>query len=134
MDACIFCKILKKEIPNYTVYEDEHVLAFLDIFPMTKGHTVVIPKVHGETICDLEDHVLEKLMVGVKNTTKKIQDALNPDGFNIGWNHHEVAGQSVPHVHVHIIPRFNGDGGKGLHGIIKKDSDTPVEELAKKFI
>lgn len=130
---CIFCKILKGEIPNYTVNEDENVLAFLDIYPHAKGHTIVIPKVHAETIFDLNEELLSSFYVAVKRTMEKLQDRLQPDGFNVGWNQNEVAGQVVPHLHMHIIPRYEGDGGGSIHSIIKNPGTVSVEELSKLF-
>ena len=131
---CIFCKIIKGEIPNYTVYEDEKVLAFLDINPHAKGHTVVIPKVHAETYFDLNEDLLEHLSLGIKRSMEKIDKTLNPDGYNVGWNQGEVAGQVVPHLHVHIMPRYEGDGGGSMHSIVNEVGDESVEEIAKKFI
>lgn len=133
MENCIFCKIVAKEIPNYTVYEDLHTLAFLDIHPTTKGHTVVIPKVHAETLLDLNGEITKEFFLGVKCALERVEKVLSPDGFNVGWNHAKAGGQAVPHLHVHILPRWNGDGGGSMHAIVKKESDISVEELAQRF-
>lgn len=133
MENCIFCKITKGEIPNYTVYEDEKVLAFLDIHPHAKGHTVIIPKVHAENYFDLNEDLLEHLSLGVKRTMEKIDKVLNPDGYNVGWNHGAVAGQVVPHLHIHIMPRWEGDGGGSMHSVISDDGGISVEEVSKLF-
>ena len=133
MDDCIFCKIGKGEIPAHKISENENALAFLDISPHTKGHTVVIPKSHGETVFDINDETYSNLLFFVKKTMQRIQDALNPDGFNVGWNHNTSAGQVVPHLHVHIMPRYNGDGGGSMHSIVKNPGDMSVEEVAKLF-
>ena len=133
MSDTIFDKILAGEIPNYTVYEDEDVLAFLDIFPLSKGHTVVILKKGAPSILDYTDQDLAKILPGVKKAVEKIRDVLHPDGFNIGINDGPVAGQSIPYLHVHIIPRWENDGGGSLHSIVKNPSDIPPEELAKLF-
>ncbi|MDO8509748.1 MAG: HIT family protein [bacterium] len=133
INNCIFCKIVKKEIPNYTVYEDDFVLAFLDIFPHAKGHTVVIPKEHKDNFAVLSDVEAERIIVGVKKTMNKIQTVLSPDGFNVGWNENPAGGQVVPHLHVHIFPRYNGDGGGSVHSIIKNPGDLSVKDLAVKF-
>jgi histidine triad (HIT) family protein len=130
---CIFCKIVNKEIPNYTIYEDESTLAFLDINPRAKGHTVVIPKTHAETPFDLSDELLEKLMVATKKAMKKIEQVLKPDGYNVGWNQKEAGGQVVPHLHIHILPRWNGDGGGNMHSIINRPSDDKVDGVFKLF-
>ncbi|PIR03426.1 MAG: hypothetical protein COV60_00420 [Candidatus Magasanikbacteria bacterium CG11_big_fil_rev_8_21_14_0_20_43_7] len=134
MKDCIFCKIVAKEIPNYTVYEDSQTLAFLDIQPRAKGHTVVIPKVHAETIFDLNEELLKALLPAVERATETLEKILQPDGFNIGWNHGEAGGQAVPHLHIHIIPRWNGDGGSNIHGIVNHPGDMSVEEVSKLFL
>lgn len=104
---CIFCKIVNKEIPSYTVYEDDTVMAFLDISQVTKGHTLVIPKKHYENFleCDLETmkHVMEVAQI----LANKIKTVCNAEGMNILSNINEVAGQSVNHFHVHLIPRYS---------------------------
>jgi histidine triad (HIT) family protein len=130
---CLFCKIVAKEIPNHTVYEDNAVLAFLDIFPRSEGHTVVIPKNHGETIFDFTSDELGTLMNGVQKTAQKVQEILKPDGFTIGLNHGEVAGQAVPHLHFHILPRWKSDGGGNIHSIVKQENMRTVGEVAKLF-
>lgn len=134
---CIFCKILNKEVPNYTVYEDDFVLAFLDIFPHAKGHTVVVTKKHVEKFVDLSEEEMKNLIFGVRKAMDKIQTVLKPDGFNVGWNERPAGGQVVPHLHVHIFPRYNGDGGGSMHSIIKAVGaygNTPVQEVAKLFL
>lgn len=133
MTDCLFCKILNKEIPNYTVYEDDFVLAFLDIFPHAKGHTVVIPKRHVEILFDLSDEETEKYFLGVKKAMEKIEAVLKPSGFNVGWNQKPVAGQVIPHLHTHIFPRYEGDGGGSVHSIIKSPGGLKVEEIYKSF-
>lgn len=133
MNDCIFCKIVLGDIPNLTVYEDSSTLAFLDIHPRAKGHTVVIPKVHADTIFDLNEELLKSLLPAVQRTTERIEQTLHPDGFNIGWNHGEAGGQAVPHLHIHIMPRWDNDGGSNMHGIIDNPGDTSVEEVAALF-
>lgn len=134
MNPCLFCKILQKEIPHYTVFEDEHTLAFLDIFPCVKGHTVVIPKVHAETLLDLNGELTKEFFLGVKRAMERVEAVLSPDGFNVGFNHGVAGGQAVPHLHVHILPRWGNDGGGSMHSIIKNPGAMKVEEVAKLFI
>lgn len=134
MNPCLFCKIIQKEIPSYQVFEDEHTLAFLDIFPCAKGHTVVIPKVHAETLLDLNGELTKEFYLGVKKTMERVESILSPDGFTVGWNHGAAGGQAVPHLHVHILPRWENDGGGTMHTIIKNPGDMKVEEVAKLFI
>ena len=133
MTDCLFCKIVNKEIPNYTVYEDAHNLAFLDIQPHAKGHTVVIPKQHGEFIFDFSDQVFGQLGIAMKKAMEKIDAVLKPDGYSVGWNHGEAGGQVVPHLHVHIMPRWKGDGGGNMHSIINDPGDAAVGDLAILF-
>lgn len=130
---CIFCKIIAGEIPNYTVYQDEHVLAFLDIQPRAKGHTVVIPRQHAPTIFDLDSVAEREIFASVHKTMSRLQDVLKPQGYSVGWNHGEAGGQVVPHLHIHIMPRWHDDGGGNMHTIINQPGDLPVEEVAKLF-
>jgi len=133
MSDCIFCKIVAGEVPNYTVYEDENFLAFLDIFPHALGHTVIIPKTHRDNFAELSVEEAQQLALVIKNTMARIQTVLNPGGFNVGWNENPIGGQVVPHLHVHIFPRFEGDGGTSVHSIIKNPGAIPVAEVAEKF-
>lgn len=133
MSNCIFCKIIAGEIPNYTVYEDDYALAFLDITPRAKGHTLVIPKKHAINLLELDEESVSNLLTAVKRTQEKINTVLKPDGYNIGWNHGEVGGQIVPHLHIHIIPRYNGDGGGNMHSIVNNPSDESIDEVYKLF-
>ena len=133
MENCIFCKIASKIIPADIIYEDKNNLAFLDNKPHTKGHTIVIPKVHITTFLEMSDSAFTSLLLTVKKTTLKIKEKLDPDGFNIGWNHNTAAGQIVPHFHIHIMPRYNGDNGGSIHSIINNPGKKSVEEIAKLF-
>ena len=133
MNNCIFCEIGKGEIPAHTVYEDSKVLAFLDVKPHAKGHTVVILKEHGVTVFDYADKQLQELMMAVRKTMERIKEVLSPDGFNVGWNHNTAAGQVVPHLHVHVMPRYNNDGGGSMHSIVKNPGTMSVEEVGKLF-
>lgn len=104
---CIFCKIINKEIPSSIVYEDDDVLAILDLAQTTLGHTLVMPKKHYANILEIPDDELAHLMSIVKMLAKKISDKLGAKGFNLLVNTNEVAGQTVMHLHVHIIPRYD---------------------------
>lgn len=110
MDDCIFCKIINNEIPSTKIYEDKEVLVILDVKPATKygGHCLVIPKKHFELITDLPDDLLNKLILVIK----KMSGALLKygEGLNILLNNKKVAGQAIPHIHFHLIPRFPNDG------------------------
>jgi histidine triad (HIT) family protein len=132
MDKCVFCKIAKKEISSNIVHEDDNSLAFLDVKPHAKGHTVIIPKQHAVTIFDVEDESYINLMKTVKKTMSILKDKLHTDGFNVGWNHNTAGGQVVPHLHIHIFPRYNGDGGGSMHTIIN-NPQVSVEQVAELF-
>jgi len=106
MDDCIFCKIVKGEIPSYKIYEDEKVLAFLDIRPLSKGHTLVLPKEHYENILDIPEELYEYISKIVKRVSKVIQDRYSPEGILINQNNGKRAGQEVPHMHIHIKPIY----------------------------
>ena len=133
MEVCIFCTIIAGKIPCFKVYEDECVLAFLDIKPHAMGHTVVIPKMHGEVIFDLPEREQGALMLAVSKVMQILEKKLHCGGFNVGWNHHAIAGQVVPHLHVHILPRYSGDNGWSIHSIIHNAGPKSVEEISKLF-
>ena len=118
MADCIFCKIVSGEMKAHVVYENESVLAFLDIHPASRGHVMVIPKIHAESLGRLDDRHLAPLFSGVKTVMELLERALKPAGMNVGWNHGWAAGQRVSHLHVHIIPRHSGDGGGGIQSLI----------------
>lgn len=103
---CIFCAIALGEIPSFKIYEDDLVLAYLDINPFTEGHTLVIPKVHSTGLLDTDDRLLGEIIVRVKRVAAHLKEALPCDGFNILQNNGEAAGQTVKHVHFHIVPRW----------------------------
>ena len=112
MDDCIFCKIIKGEIPSANLYEDDDVVAFLDIAPTQKGHTLVIPKNHYRNLFDMPEDEVKRLFAAVQKVAKGVKEAVGAEGINIGMNNEPASGQIVFHAHVHIIPRRNGDGLK----------------------
>lgn len=107
MDNCIFCKIVAKEIPNYTIYEDDNFLAYLDISQTTKGHTLVVPKKHYANIFEIDQETMKELYGVVHTLANQIVTKLDAKGVNTLQNNGEVAGQTVNHFHVHIIPRYD---------------------------
>ncbi len=109
-DKCIFCKIIEKSIPSKVLFENDKNLAFLDIFPVSKGHTIVIPKNHYKNLEEIPNNELSELFVIVKKVSILIHKKLKVDGYNILQNNFRAAGQVVNHFHVHIIPRSNEDG------------------------
>lgn len=112
MNDCIFCKIIKGELPSVKVYEDEKILAFLDISPVNPGHTLVVPKEHFENILDTPEGVLSDLIKAVKKIAPAVMKGTNTSAFNLGVNNGSEAGQVVQHTHFHIMPRWQGDGYK----------------------
>ncbi|MCL4405551.1 MAG: HIT family protein [Patescibacteria group bacterium] len=129
MEDCLFCKIARKEIPSEVVYEDEWSLGFLDLHPLSIGHTLVIPKQHAENIIDLPDELVGKLFGAVKLITEAMNNAFKPRGFTIGINHGRISGQLVDHLHVHIITRYDGDNGGSIHSVVKNPPREPLEQV-----
>jgi histidine triad (HIT) family protein len=110
MNDCIFCKIVKKEIPSSVVYENEDCLAVLDIMPANLGHVLVLTKRHYETVLDIPPHEFSSLLEIVLAVARGVKKAFNLEGFNLLQNNGKVAGQLIPHFHFHIIPRKENDG------------------------
>lgn len=130
-ENCIFCKIIKGEIPCAKVYEDNEVLAFLDITPIKKGHTLVIPKTHVKDLLEIDRQSFENLMTAVQKVAKAVMIATGDTAFNLGANNGPASGQLVAHFHFHIIPRHEGDGlvhWKGNHY-----QDGEMQEYAEKI-
>ncbi len=127
---CIFCDIANKKIPAFVVYEDEKVMAFLDIKPANVGHTLVIPKKHYNNILDVDEEDLKAMIVVVKKISEAIATILEPDGINVLQNNNPAAGQEIEHIHFHIIPRWENDEVtiKWKHHEL-----NDAEEIAKKL-
>ncbi len=111
-DTCIFCKIAAGEIPSKTLYEDGEFRVILDLGPATKGHALILPKNHYRNLFELPQDQAEKAIVLAKKMALQMRDKLHCDGFNLVQNNEEVAGQTVFHFHMHLIPRYKGDGQK----------------------
>jgi histidine triad (HIT) family protein len=124
---CIFCKIVKGEIPCYKIYEDEYCLAFLDINPLTKGHTLVIPKKHYARIDEMPEEDFLNFCKGLKKVIDLIKENISSD-FNIIVNQGKMAGQEIFHLHVHIIPRY------GNENIFNWNCNKLTEEEAKEIL
>ncbi|HEY4511007.1 MAG TPA: HIT family protein [Candidatus Paceibacterota bacterium] len=107
---CLFCKIIRGEIPSEKIYEDGDTFVFLDIHPNNPGHTLVIPKKHSENLYDIDDHSLAAVMRTVQKVARAIKTAVEADGINIAMNNESAAGQVIFHPHLHVIPRFKEDG------------------------
>jgi histidine triad (HIT) family protein len=130
---CLFCKIITKTIPAKIVYEDEHVIAFLDITPRAPGHTMVIPKYHAPTLIALPDGEVALLFGTVKKTAAMLMSALHPDGITIGINQGRASGQEVDHLHVHLMPRFHGDGGSAVQSVVHNVPQESLDEMCEKI-
>jgi histidine triad (HIT) family protein len=105
---CEFCKIVRNEVPASCIYEDERVVTFLDIRPLNEGHTLVIPKKHYETIYNVPDEEIEHLFKIVRRVAVAVKKAVNAEGITISQHNEKAAGQDIFHLHVHIIPRYEG--------------------------
>ncbi|MGB9622841.1 MAG: HIT family protein [Candidatus Bathyarchaeia archaeon] len=123
---CIFCRIIRGEVPAYKVYEDEKVLAFLDIHPSALGHTLIIPKTHEAQIERLSEEDARQLFTVLHKLIDKIQRVAGAGSSTIGINNGPDSGQEVPHVHIHVIPRPKGVRGGVIQGIAKM-SIRPTE-------
>lgn len=124
---CIFCKIIKGDIPSYTIYEDEIVKVILDINPVSNGHMLIIPKTHYVNLMDIDVSVLSHIMNTSKDLYKKYKDKLNMDGLSITQNNDY--GQEVKHYHLHLIPRYENDNIE----FIKPTNLDSVEDVYKKM-
>ncbi|MBU1118682.1 HIT family protein [Patescibacteria group bacterium] len=112
MEDCIFCKIVNGDVLSSKIYEDDAFLAFLDIAPVHPGHILVIPKEHYPLLTNVPEEILQKYLIVVQKVSRALVDGLELNGFNLGMNNGSVAGQIVPHVHFHVMPRTEGDGLK----------------------
>lgn len=132
MVDCIFCKIANGEIPSVTLYEDEEFRVILDLGPASKGHALILPKTHAANIYELSDETAGKAMILAKHMASKMTDALGCEGFNIVQNNGEIAGQTVFHFHMHLIPRYKGDK-VGLTWTPGKLTDEVKDEILAKI-
>ena len=130
MSDCIFCKIIAGEIPSYTIYEDEDFKVFLDINPASKGHALIVPKVHYADLYEIDEEVAAKAMKLAKKLATRMTNILGCEGFNILQNNNEAAGQTVFHFHIHLIPRYESAKQNKEILVWGHESYTP-EEFAK---
>ena len=130
---CIFCKIIRGEIPSYKVYEDEHVVAFLDINPLNPGHTLVVPKKHVENILDADPETIARLFTAVQKVAKLLIEKLGAKGVNILHNAGREANQEIMHFHVHVIPRYAKDDLKLAEWWKQNIKKLDLAEIHKKI-
>ena len=129
---CIFCKIISGEFSSYTLYEDDDFKVIFDISPVTYGHALLITKNHYKNLFELDETVASKALVVVKKVSTELKAALNCDGFNLLQNNEEIAGQTVFHFHIHLIPRYKDDNVSLIPTPGKLD-ETKARELADKI-
>ena len=127
MESCIFCAIAEGSIPSHSIYENETTMAFLDINPLSTGHTLIITKYHSSKLNQLPISFATSLMNTIYTLTGPIEEAVGATATTIAFNNGSAAGQEVPHVHCHIIPRFEQDGGKSVHSIVENPSPPSAD-------
>jgi histidine triad (HIT) family protein len=131
-DSNIFAKILKGEIPSYKVYEDEHVVAFMDVMPQAPGHILVLPKKPSRNLLDADPETLSHLILVVQKVANAVRDAFDADGIYVAQFNEAPAGQTVFHLHFHVIPRHEGTALKPHSG--KMEDGAVLAENARKII
>jgi histidine triad (HIT) family protein len=135
---CIFCKIALKKIPTNIIIENDKTMAFLDAYPLAKGHALVIPKDHYSKIQELDENSSQSLFNVLWKITNPIEKAMGVNSSTIAIHNGKEAGQEIPHVHIHVIPRESGDGAGAVHSMFKNKSNVTnldmssiVEEIKK---
>lgn len=134
-DDCLFCSIIDGKVPSAKVYEDEYVYAFLDISQVTDGHTLVVPKAHVQDIYELSEEVASNFFSRIPKVAKAVKAAYEPRGINLLNNNEIAAGQSVFHLHMHIIPRYDANEGFDIKWVTRDDLFTPedLQQMAEKI-
>ncbi|MGY5264372.1 HIT family protein [Streptococcus pyogenes] len=133
MENCIFCSIIQGDIPSSKVYEDEQVLAFLDISQTTKGHTLVIPKQHVRNLLEMTAETASHLFARIPKIARAIQSATGATALNIINNNEALAGQTVFHAHVHLVPRYNEEDGISIQYTTHEPDFPVLEKLARQI-
>jgi histidine triad (HIT) family protein len=131
---CIFCKIAAGEIPSYTLYEDEDFRVFLDLSPTSYGHALIIPKEHYKNLLEVDDNIASKALVLAKKVAKAMKESLNCEGINILQNNGEIAGQTMFHFHIHVIPRYKDDNTKIIfsqNSLTENDAKDIINSITK---
>ena len=127
--ACVFCRIVAGEIPAEVVAREPEVVAFLDTHPLADGHVLVVPRAHVALLEDLEPAAADALLRAVVRLARPVREALGAAGTTIGVNNGEATGQTIPHVHFHIVPRWPGDGAGSIHTIFPRRTSRPLAEV-----
>ncbi|MCX6743028.1 MAG: HIT family protein [Candidatus Parcubacteria bacterium] len=128
---CLFCQIIAGQIPSTKVAESDNVIAILDINPVNPGHTLIIPKKHSTDLLDAGDEILKEMILFTKRVAQAVLGGLGYDAFNLELNNGQIAGQIIPHLHWHIVPRTSADGLKHWPG--EKYAEGEAEEIARKI-
>lgn len=129
---CIFCKIANGEIPSKTLYEDDSFRVILDISPASKGHAIILPKNHAANLYELPDEDAAKIMIVAKKVAAVLKDTLHCDGLNVLQNNGEAAGQTIFHLHVHLIPRYENDNVK-IEWTAGEEGNTLADEIVEQI-
>lgn len=132
-DNCIFCKIANGEIPARTIYEDDHFRVILDNGPATRGHALILPKEHYANIYEIPDDLAADAMILAKKMAARMKERLHTDGFNIVQNNGTVAGQTVFHFHIHLIPRYENDGQR-IGWNPGKPTDEELDQICREIL
>lgn len=128
-DDCVFCSILAGGLPARIVHQTDAAVAFLDVNPLAPGHTLVVPRPHAGRLADLDAGPSAALFEAVRTLVPRVERAVEADAVTVGINDGAAAGQEVPHVHAHLIPRFDGDGGGPIHGVAGERPDLSADDL-----
>ncbi|WP_136689744.1 HIT family protein [Halorhabdus amylolytica] len=132
MTDCVFCAIVDDDLPSHTVHETENALAFLDANPLAEGHTLVIPKDHHERLADVPAETARDFYAAVQEVVPAVEAAVDAPATTVAVNNGEAAGQEVPHVHAHVVPRFENDSAGPIHALFRDRpsvSESRQEEL-----
>ena len=129
-EDCIFCAIIAGEIPGHVVYEGDETFAFLDANPLARGHTLIVPREHHEQVQDMPAETAEAVFATMYHLVSAVEEAVGADATTVGFNNGTAAGQEVPHVHGHIVPRFEGDGAGPIHALFAGQQHLDDDELA----
>ncbi|CAM2764834.1 HIT family protein [Streptococcus pluranimalium] len=133
MENCIFCQIVSGTIPSSKVYEDDKVMAFLDITQTTNGHTLLIPKKHVRNVLEMDQETAQDLFVQLPKIARAVQKATGAAGMNIINNNEEVAGQTVFHAHIHLVPRFDSNDGISINYTTHEPDFQALGTLSEKI-
>lgn len=133
MADCIFCNIIQGKIPSYKVYEDDEVLAFLDITQVTKGHTLLVPKTHARNLLEMTPDASARLFQRLPEIARHLQENLGAEGMNIVNNNEALAGQTVFHTHIHLLPRYGESDGFQMTFTEQAPDAEALEALANEL-